>query len=220
MTLASLAGFVVVLWGCGAAATPIPASGAVAPTAPSAAASTALSGGASGEPSDAGASTGASAAEPSSAGGSFAIPSFVLPSSAKDLEALLPSTICGAQALKASMTGDQFMAQGDPEFQRVLTALGKQSTDVAFALAASPGGCTAGIFRIKGVDASLIAAAFLAEEQKQGTTFTKSTVAGKSVYADTAAGADVMYVYFANDAAIFVQAKDAGQAAEILKQLP
>jgi hypothetical protein len=220
ITLAALAGLVVVLWGCGAAATPIPASGTVASTAPSAAASTVASTGASAEASTAVPSADASVVAPSSAGGSFAIPSFVLPSGAKDLEALLPNTVCGSQALKASMTGDQFMTQGDPEFQRVLTALGKQPSDVAFAIAGSPTGCVAGIFRIKGVDASLIEAAFIGEEQKQGKTFTKSTVAGKSVYAEAAGGAGVMYIYFASDAAIFVQAKDATQGAEILQQLP
>jgi hypothetical protein len=214
---AALVGLVVVLWGCGAAATPIPASGTVASTAPSTADSSAASAAA---PSTPVASAEGSIAEPSAAGGSFAIPSFILPSGAKDLEALLPNTICGGQALKASMTGDQFMTAGDPEFQRVLTALGKQATDVAFAVAASPAGCTAGIFRIKGVDTAVLEAAFLAEETKQGKTYTKSTVGGKSVYAETATGAAVMYVYFAGDAAIFVQAKDAAQAAEIIQQLP
>ncbi len=217
---AALVGLVVVLWGCGAAATPIPATSAAASIAPSTAPSTAESTGSSSEPSTAEASAEASAAEPSTAEASFAIPSFVLPSAAKDLEALLPNTICGAQAIKGSMTGAQFMTAGTAEFQRVLTALGKQPSDVAFAIAGSTGGCTAGIFRIKGVDSAVLEAAFLSEEQKQGKAYTKSTVGGKSVYSETATGATVMYVYFAGDAAIFVQAKDAASAAQILQQLP
>ncbi|MEA3033312.1 MAG: hypothetical protein QOH86_1328 [Sphingomonadales bacterium] len=161
-----------------------------------------------------------SQAAASSAQSSFTIPSFALPSGAKDLEALLPARLCGETAIKLSMSGAQFTSSADPTFKAILQALGKQASDVSFALAGSPtSGCTAGIFRIAGVDQNLLQQAFLAEEQKTGTVATQGSVGGKSVYIADRTGAKE-YVYFKGDAAIFVEAKDEASAAAILQQLP
>ena len=161
-----------------------------------------------------------SQAEPSQAEASIAVPSFVLPSGAKDLEALLPDQLCGTTALKASMTGDQFASSADPQFKAALQAVGKSASDVAFAIAAAPSAsCTAGIFRVKGVDQNLLQQALLAQEQKNGTTYTQGSVGGKNVYITDASGGK-QYVYFSGDAAIFVSAKTETEAAGILQKLP
>ena len=161
-----------------------------------------------------------SVAEASQAEASLAIPSFVLPSGAKDLEALLPDQICGVNAIKASESGEQFAATASEEFKAALQAVGKSVSDVAFAFAAAPDqSCTAGIFRIKGVDQNTLQQALLAEEQKSGTTYTQSTVGGKSVYVGDS-GSGKQYVYFKGDAAIFAQAKTEADAAGILQNLP
>jgi hypothetical protein len=161
-----------------------------------------------------------SVAEPSQAEASFAVPSFVLPSGAKDLEALLPDQLCGAKAVKLSMTGDQFASSANTEFKAALQALGKSVSDVAFAIAGDPTySCTAGIFRVKGVDQNLLQQALLAEEQKSGNTYTQGSVGGKNVYI-TDAGSGKQYVYFSGDAAIFASAKTEAEAAGILQKLP
>jgi hypothetical protein len=162
-----------------------------------------------------------SAPEPSSAAASFAIPSFTLPSGAKDLEALLPAKLCGETAIKLSMSGAQFTSSADPTFKAILQALGKQASDVSFAIADAPtSGCTAGIFRISGVDQNLLQQAFLTEEQKAGVTPTQATVGGKSVFIATQSSGSNEYIYFKGDAAIFAHGKDEASAASILQQLP
>ncbi|TMF38692.1 MAG: hypothetical protein E6I26_06535 [Chloroflexi bacterium] len=196
---------IVVLWGCGAAATPIPSAGAASQAAPSAAASPAE---ASAAP-----STEASAALPS-----VAVPS--LPSEAKDLEALLPDTLCGAAATKTSLSGASFAATAQPEFKAALAALGKSPSDVAFAIAFSTSGCGAGIFRIAGVDQATLQQTFLAEQQKSGTTFTQGSVGGKTVFISDQGSSGKQYLYFAGDAVIFASAKDDASAATILQALP
>jgi hypothetical protein len=196
----------VTMWGCGGSAASSPSTAAAQP-------STAAS-----QPAPSAAES--SAAGPSSAEASFAIPSFVLPSGAKDLEALLPATLCGETALKASMSGDQFMTTADATFKGILASLGKQASDVSFAIAgAAASGCSAGIFRIAGVDQNLLQQTFVAEEQKTGATVSQGSVGGKSVYISTQSGGKE-YVYFKGDAVIFAQAKDEASAAGILQQLP
>jgi hypothetical protein len=196
----------VTIWGCGGSAASSPSTAAAQPSTVASQA----------EPSAAE----SSAAGPSSAAASFAIPSFVLPSGAKDLEALLPAMLCGETALKASMSGDQFMATADATFKAILGSLGKQASDVSFAIAgAATSGCSAGIFRIAGVDQNLLQQTFVAEEQKTGVTVSQGSVGGKSVYISSQSGGKE-YVYFKGDAVIFAQAKDEASAAGILQQLP
>lgn len=205
------------VWGCGGSAA-TSQSAAAPSTSPAAAASTAV------EPSVAQPSQAQpSVAQPSTAVSSFALPSFELPSGAKDLEALLPDELCGVTAIKLSMSGEQFMTDADAEFKATLATLGKQASDVSFAIAASTGsGCTAGIFRVKGIVTNLLEQALVAAEKKSGTTYTQGSVGGKNVYITdtTGATASKQYVYFKGDAAIFAEAKDEATATAILQQLP
>jgi hypothetical protein len=205
---------------CAGAATPIPnGSGAPAPAsaaAPSVDASAA-------QPSAAAPSAAGSSAEASAGGSAIALPSITLPSDAKDLEALLPATLCGQATTKASITGDKFAATADPQFVATLQALGKTPADVAFAIAFAGGdtNCGAGIFRIKGVDSNALQTTLVAQEQKSGTTFTQGNVGGKNVYiSDDKSGGGKQYVYFKGDAVIFAQAPDEAKAAAILQTLP
>jgi pyruvate/2-oxoglutarate dehydrogenase complex dihydrolipoamide acyltransferase (E2) component len=198
----------VTLGGCGSSAATSPSPAAADTQAASASESAAAPSAAE-----------SSAAE--SAAASFAIPSFTLPSGAKDLEALLPAKLCGETAIKLSMSGAQFTSSADPTFKAILQALGKQASDVSFAIAGAPtGGCTAGIFRISGVDQNLLQQAFLAEEQKTGVTPTQASIGGKSVFVAKQTSGSNEYVYFKGDAAIFAQGKDEASATGILQQLP
>ena len=195
----------VTLSGCGGTATPQGSTGA-APSQPA--------------QSVAPPSAAASVAAPSQGASSFAIPSFVLPSEAKDLEALLPGTLCGAPATKASLTGASFAQSGQSEFLDALKAVGKTPADVAFAIAVGPGnGCTAGIFRVAGADPNLLKSALLASQAQSGQAATQSTVGGKDVYV-TAGASATTYVYFHGDAVIFAGAKTESDAAGILQALP
>jgi hypothetical protein len=209
MTFGTLATGVLLatLLGCGGSA---PAAASIAAsTQPSTAAASAAA-----------PSTESSAAAPSSAGSSIAIPSFVLPSGAKDLEALLPAQICGETAIKLSMSGEQFATTADPTFKAVLAALGKTASDVSFAVAGSAtSGCTAGIFRIAGVDQNRLQETFVTQERASGQTVTQASLGGKSVYVSDQ-GAAKEYVYFKGDAVIFAQAKTEAAAASILQVLP
>ena len=201
---------VVVLAACGSSASS--PSGAAASPEASVAPSTAAT------PSPAGNST-----EPSEALASLGIPSFALPSGAKDLEALLPGTICGATAIKFSMGGADFAASGStPEFEKALQELGKTAADVSFAAAAGGStGCTAGIFRVNGVEAARFSQVYLAAGQEaEGNPYTQTTVNGKDVYSITTSDAATQYVYFNGDAVLFVQAKTADDAASILQDMP
>ena len=203
-TIASGA-LLLILWGCGAAATPIPsAATAASEAAPSAAAPSAAE---------------ASAAEPSAAQASNPLACYSLPSEAKDLEALLPDSICGGPAQKTSLSGASFAAQAQPEFKAALAALGKSASDVSFALEFAATGCGAGIFRIAGVSQDQLQQVFLAEQQKSGTTYTQASVGGKNVYVSDS-GSGKQYFYFKGDAVIFASAKDDATAGPILQSLP
>jgi hypothetical protein len=209
---------VTVLWGCGAAATPIPSTGAASAAASQAAPASVEASAA--EPSAATSSEGAaSAAAPSLALPSFALPS--LPSDAKDLEALLPSTVCGSAATKTSIAGANLGQAVDPSFLATLQALGKSVNDVSFALAFSQStSCGAGIFRVAGVDPGALQSTLLAQEQKSGDSFTQGSIGGKSVYISSGSGSGKQYVYFHGDAVIFAEAPDDTKAASILQTLP
>jgi len=213
MTRLGLAGafssglLVVALAGCGGAASPAPQGSSVAAAPSQAASSVAPSA----------AESVASASQPAS---SQAVPSFTLPSEAKDLEALLPATLCGAPATKASLTGASFAQSGQSQFLDALKAIGKTAADVAFAIAVGPGnGCTAGIFRVAGADPNLLKSAMLASQAQSGQAATQQSVGGKDVFVTAGANATT-YVYFHGDAVIFAGAKTETDAATILQALP
>src|SRR5262249_22675785 len=168
-----------------------------------------------------------SAAESAGAQPSIQVPSFSLPSEAKDLEAILPSTLCGATATKLSMNGSSFLQNStDQDFAKALAVLGKTPADVSVALAADAAGstgCTAGVFRIKGADPNLMKNAFLqaAAASSQGPTSEKD-LGGKHVYyqAGTDSTDTNSYIYFNGDAVFFVSAKNDNDAASILQSMP
>ena len=205
---AALAGLAILsVAGCGSSstATPNPATSAAPTTAPSAAPSV--------EPS----------AEVPTAAPSEAIPGFSFPTSDKELEALLPSELCGVKTRKLSMGGETFMTGADPAFVAVLDKLGKTVADVSFAIAgpATPTTreCSAGIFRIKGADGGQFKEAFLAASAADGTTYTQKSLGGKDVYVD-ASSASLQYAYFKGDALIFAGGATEQDAVEVLAQLP
>jgi hypothetical protein len=199
----------IVLWGCGGAASPNPSVAAASGPAPSTVESVAPP------------SVAASSTEPSTAPASGLLPSFSLPSEAKDLEALLPDTMCGGKSTKASVSGAGIGSSAGAEFVAGLAALGKSPADVSFAFAFSEAGCGAGIFRVAGVDQNALQTAMLAAVQKEGQTFTQSSVGGKSVFVGTdTSGVGKQYVYFHGDAMIFATATDDAKAAQILQSLP
>ena len=193
---------VAILWGCGAAATPIPATNG-----PSAAAS------------EAPASIAASAAEPSGGGASFALPS--LPSEAKDLEALLPDTICGDKATKVSMAGGSFLANAGAEFTAALSALGKTPADVSVAVAGGASGCSAVAMRIAGADQNALQSAVLASvQQGGGSAPTQSSLGGKTVYVITDSSGKKSYIYFKNDTIFIADTTSEADAGTIIQGLP
>ncbi len=198
---------VVALVGCG--------SGTASP---SAAAATSQPSVAQTEP-----STAASEApsEAASAPASFAIPSFVLPSSDKALEALIPSQICGATPLKGSLTGDQVFAGGtkDAAVVAALQSMGKTKADVsaAFALTTTTN-CGVAIIRVNGANESDIKRVFLQAAASSGTTYTEDSVGGKAVLSDDPTG--FSYTYFKGDGIFTVKADTKQHAADILSAFP
>jgi hypothetical protein len=205
--------------GCGGStSTSAPSAGAEAPTsaatsAPTTETTTAATDAATPAPTE---------AAPSEAAPSVAIPNFVFPSTDKELEALLPDTMCGGKTQKFSMGGDTFESSADPAFIALLEKLGKTSADVSFAVAApvdSSSACSAGILRIKGADSGALKDAFLAQAVTEGTTYTMDSIDGRDVYVDASADPPT-YSYFKGDGIVFAGADNAKDAASILSALP
>lgn len=167
-------------------------------------------------PSSAPRSEAAASTEPS-----LALPSFVLPSTDKELEALIPNSLCGQNVTKASFSGATFSATADPEFRQLLSALGKSPSDVSMAVGftTSSGGCSAGIFRVKGADANQFKQVFIAAATKNGDYYTESSIGGKSVLADPKSD-NIQYGYFKGDALFFASADTPAHAAEVIAALP
>jgi hypothetical protein len=153
---------------------------------------------------------------------SFALPSLNLPSSAKDLEALLPNEMCGSSAIKFSMSGNELGQDFDKEFTDTLAMLGKAASDVSFAAAGSTdGNCGAGIFRIKGADQNRLQQVFLDASKAEGGTYTESTVGGKNVFVVTTEGETTkQWIYVKGDAVMFVTADDEADAASLIQLMP
>lgn len=187
------------------------------------------SGTASGAPDGASAGSSATAApiEPSAAAApsdapSLVVPSFAFPNDDKELEALLPDEICGETVAKFSFGGDLFAEDPDPAFLAVLQQLGKTTDDVSFAVASEPSGesgCAAGIFRVKGADSGRLQELFLAELAKEGSTYTETSLGGRTVFVDPEAD-DFQYAFFKGDAVLYVTAPDDTTAASIIATMP
>jgi len=151
---------------------------------------------------------------------SIAVPSFVLPSTDKALEALIPDEMCGQKVQKLSMSGSAF-EQADPEFVQLLAALGKTPADVSMAAGGIQSGskCSAGIFEVKGADPAQFKQDFLDAAAKNGDHYTEKSLGGKTVLADPTSK-NVQYGYFKGDALIFVLADSDADAATVIAALP
>jgi len=154
------------------------------------------------------------------ASASIALPSFVLPSKDKALEALIPDEMCGQKVQKLSMSGSAF-EQADPEFVQLLAALGKTPADVSMAAGGIQSGskCSAGIFEVKGADPAQFKQDFLDAAAKNGDHYTEKSLGGKTVLADPTSK-NVQYGYFKGDALIFVLADSDADAATVIAALP
>jgi hypothetical protein len=166
------------------------------------------------------------ATEAASAEASVAIPSFTLPSSDKEVEALLPDKLCGKGVQKASISGAQAVGT-DEDTQGILRSLGKSPSDVSLAIAfadpATNAGCkvAAAIFRVKGANSDQLANAFKEVAQKQGEQFSERAVGGKNVYVSVNKSGDTTtYAYFNGDALLFVTAPDDATAGPALQDMP
>ena len=165
-------------------------------------------------------STGASASE--------LLPSFSLPSNAKELEALLPDTLGGAKVTKASMKGSDFVnsSSSNAELTAWLNSVGKSLNDVSAAfgfVASGSSGSAVLAFRVQGVDNAKLVDAFKSSSNISGTTmtWTSTNVGGKNV--QEAKDPDTQtstYVYGTADLLFLVETNDTKIAQEALQHLP
>lgn len=162
---------------------------------------------------------------------SQAIPSFVLPSNAKELEALLPDSLGGHTLTKASMKGSDFVNQStqSPELIAWLNSLGKSLNDISVAYAFDMSGTTPSFifaFRVAGVDHTTLFNAMqeaAAKSSEAPTDFTQQTIAGKSVQVATTSTSGIsttQYVYGAADVIFLIETSDQATAQEALSHLP
>ena len=138
------------------------------------------------------------------------MPGYTFPSEAKDLEAVIPDTICGAKVQKLSLKGkDVFNPnnEGAAEIEAVLNSIGKTTDDVTaaagFGLAADSG-CSVTIIRITGANEGQLRDVLRAEAVKEKQTFTETTVGGKTVYQGDTGKFD--YTYIKGDGVIILTA--------------
>ncbi|MEP7082051.1 MAG: hypothetical protein ABI841_03635 [Chloroflexota bacterium] len=173
--------------------------------------------------------------EPETDGGSesaAALPSFDLPGSAPELEALLPDEIDGAETVKFSMGGAELMADEegsgvDPEFIAFLERLGAQPDDIsiAFAFSFTEAGDSAGIgaFRVEGASSDELEREFMATMETEGEVdWQSANLAGKDVMtaADPDTEGNILYIYTVGDIVFFVTTPDEAVATELLGTLP
>jgi hypothetical protein len=163
-----------------------------------------------------------SEAAPSEAAASEVIPNFAFPSTDKELEALIPDTLCGQKVQKLSMSGDQvFSDSADPGLVAALHALGKTTKDVSaaagFPLEANPH-CGVIIIRIKGADEGKLKQIFKDQAAKEGTTYTEVSIGGKTVATSDPSSFD--YTYVKGDGVVVVTADSEKNAAEVISAMP
>jgi len=164
---------------CGSSSTPAPS--AAASVAPSIAAPT----------SAAPASAAPASAAPSQASGGGALPSGLM-NQAPDLEAKLPSTLCGAPVVKQSFAGDTSAAASANPMLGAFGALAGMGGTVSIALAipTTTATCSESVFayRIQGVNSTMFATVLAAmasggsQVSLGGKTVTKVPSGGESVY--------------------------------------
>ena len=159
-----------------------------------------------------------------------ALPS--LPSSAKDLEALIPAKVGNVTLQKASMTGNEFVGSGNAtkEAQDFLDALGVSSNDVAVAIGFgadidSGDAVAVLLFRAEGASSDRLLSLFKEATDKERDTplqWQAADLGGKHVEkaTDPDQNGGTLYLYATGDLLVFVTAGSDDQAAEALSALP
>ncbi|HYN64469.1 MAG TPA: hypothetical protein VES36_07690 [Candidatus Limnocylindrales bacterium] len=169
--------------------------------------------------------------QPTAAGSSgVALPS--LPSSAKDLEALIPDEIGGISLTKFSMQGDEFLSSGGApvETQEFLEGLGVSTDDIAVAagygVATDSGDSLAVfVFRAEGAGTERLLTLFKKAtdaDRDAPLDWKTATVGGKQVdrAVDPEQGDQVVYVYASGDVLFYLAATKEQNAADALEALP
>ena len=171
-----------------------------------------------------------------------ALPTFELPSNAKDLEALLPDKIGDVTMQKTSQTGEDFVSddiQTNQEFTDFLNHLGAQLDDVSVAtaipdfqanpeLAADPTAYSIIFaFRVAGADSAKLESEMktaMAADASEAVTWSPQNVGGKDVQvAKIVTDSEVnesTYLYTVQDIVFAVISGSADNAAEALGKLP
>jgi hypothetical protein len=166
---------------------------------------------------------------------SFSIPAIPTFHQAQDLEGALPSQIRGVTLEKSSFSGAFFLSSGsNEELTALLNQFGKQPSDLSVAGANDPNfnsdtrlSFQLIVFRLAGVDANQLLAAFLTSGGANGgqtpTSVTRGNVGGKDVTITTDDKGVKSYIYTRDDK-LFLVTSDADDAdalcAEILAAIP
>jgi hypothetical protein len=164
----------------------------------------------------------------------IAIPSIELPSSAPELEAVLPDEVGGVQLQKLSMQGAEFMqgGQADEEFLDFLDRLGAEPDDVSVALAfgfdvnaPESGGVSLFAFRVAGADTDKLTDELKTSLESEGDAadWSESNVGGKDVLVGESTDEDSpgqVYLYGVGDIVFFIGTTSQDDAVEVLSQLP
>jgi hypothetical protein len=167
--------------------------------------------------------------QPTAAGSSgLALPS--LPSSAKDLEALIPDEIGGITLLKFSMQGDEFVSSGGAtdETQQFLEGLGVATDDVAVAAgigsSTDTGAIVVFVFRADGAGTDRLLTVFkqaLDSDRDAALEWEAVSVGGKQVQrANDSEQEGMVYLYAQGDVLFYLAANREEDAAEALEALP
>jgi hypothetical protein len=153
-----------------------------------------------------------------------------LPSSAKDLEALIPDEIGGITLQKFSMQGDEFVSSGGAteETQQFLKGLGVDTDDVAvaagFGSSTDTGALVVFVFRADGAGTDRLLTVFkkaLDSDRDEALEWEAANVGGKQVErASDAEQEGQVYLYAQGDVLFYLAATREEDAAEALEALP
>jgi hypothetical protein len=147
--------------------------------------------------------------------------SFQLPSTAKDLEALLPNEYGGTKLMKFSMSGAEAAGQSE-ETAQVLASVGKSLADLSIAGASSQTGDVVFLaVRVAGADEGAMKRVFVASAQQAGEDLQQISLGGRDVFKNASTdGQGGAYFYIRGDTAFGVTAPDDATAAKAIVLLP
>jgi hypothetical protein len=147
--------------------------------------------------------------------------SFQLPSTAKDLEALLPDEYGGTKLMKFSMSGAEAAGQSE-ETAQVLASVGKSLADLSIAGASSQSGDVVFLaVRVAGADEGAMKRVFVASAQQAGENLQQISLGGRDIFKNASTdGQGGSYFYVRGDTAFGVTAPDDATAAKAIALLP